>query len=207
MVAISVNGGRAPHLRAQILDGTFQRFDCPRCGAATPVDPRFTYVDLSAGQFMGVYPAWADVEWRRLEAETLGLYDRNLGAHAPPPARAVTDELTVRVVFGLAALREKLVIFGAGLDDVAVELVKLDLVRTWPGVVLRPAAAIRLVAVEESALRFHARIPGPEGVPAQLAEAVAPRTALDEVDVQSEAGRQISGDAFRDLGRLLLPAP
>lgn len=204
-IAVSVNGGRAPNLRAEILAGTFQRFECPSCGEPTPVDPRFTYVDFGAGQFIGVYPARAGVEWKRLEAETLALYDRNLGAHAPPAARAVAPELDVRVVFGLAALREKLVVFEAGLDDVAVELVKLDLVRCQPGLVFHPGADIRLVAVEEPWLRFHASVKHRPDEDARLANVRAPHAALDGVPMDSDAARMIAGAAFRDLGRLLLP--
>src|SRR5678815_2165427 len=50
----SVNADRRPDLRQAVLDGTFQREQCPACGLAFRVEPEFTYIDVGRGQFVTV---------------------------------------------------------------------------------------------------------------------------------------------------------
>ena len=67
------------------------------------------------------------------------------GPDAPAAAAALAVGLRVRLVFGLVALREKLLAWDAGLDDVDLELLKLAAMRAV-GEPLARAATLRLVA-------------------------------------------------------------
>src|SRR5437879_9048961 len=53
---ISVNADRRSDLRAAIIDGSFQRQPCPKCGKDFRLDPELTYVDVGRGQWIAVFP-------------------------------------------------------------------------------------------------------------------------------------------------------
>ena len=99
----SVNVDRSPHLREQILAGTFQQEACKNCGKGFRLDPQFNYMDLTRKEWIAVYPA-ADVErWREMEDEIRETFEVAHGSKAPEPARALAEGITPRLVFGWPA--------------------------------------------------------------------------------------------------------
>lgn len=155
-VARSLLADRRPDLRAAVLDGSFQAGHCPHCGAHFRREPALNYVDIRRGQWLLVKPADALADWPALEAQALGIYELAYGSLAPPPAQEIGRAMAVRIAFGWPALREKLLAHDAGLDDVALECLKLKLVRTLDAPPLADTVELRLLSVDpdDGALRL-----------------------------------------------------
>jgi predicted RNA-binding Zn-ribbon protein involved in translation (DUF1610 family) len=132
LVVESANVQRFPAFREQLLAGTFMRFRCPKCGTAFVIERQLFYTDLEARLFIGVFPrgerAHADEYALVLEAAYRQAFERE----PPPVVRSAVGELQRRIVFGYEELREKVVCFGAGLDDRTLEAVKLALTERSP---------------------------------------------------------------------------
>lgn len=147
-VADTVNGGRSPVLRRMILEGTLHRAACPRCKHEVTVESSFSYVDLARGAFYHVHPRGARHRWREASA----LLD---GATAEFPCGMLApDARTLRVVFGMDELREKLVAQDLEIDDVAVELLKVLLLYDHPFLRKRPRLRLTLDGATTDAYRF-----------------------------------------------------
>jgi hypothetical protein len=140
-LVFSVAADRRPDFRDAILDGSFQREHCPSCGTTFRADPEFSYMDIGRGQYIGVWPASKWPQWRECADRTRETFDEMLGVGAPPEAREIGDALVARVVFGWAALVEKILCRQAGIDDVTLEIAK--------ALVMRNAAEIRLPGAQE----------------------------------------------------------
>jgi hypothetical protein len=210
-VVTSLSVTRSPHLREQILSGRFQVFACEACGRTFTCTGRFSYLDLERRRFVGVFPTEAEQEWPRHERLTAHAYETNLGGEAPSVARSLGEGVVVRCVFGLAALREKLLIDDAGLDDVLVEAAKLDLFRTVTGLSLEAGRRPRLVEIGPA--RVHFAVPAaaddrdrrPFDLPVErprfdefLAAAAAAAGTLRET---------LAAGPYVDAGRLLIAPP
>ena len=150
----SVNADRRPDLRAAILDGSFQTVPCPGCGETVRMEPQFNYLEVGAGLWIAVFPARMLPEFLEIEDTVSELFDRTYGRGALPSAQEIGAGLDLRLVFGWPALVEKLVLRAAGLDDEAVELLKLDLMRRLPSAELGAGRELRVAAVQEDALVF-----------------------------------------------------
>jgi hypothetical protein len=118
---------RLPGARRDILDGTFQVFTCPSCGQATAVESSLVYTDLARGQYVAVESA-AGLSWQAAELRHQAVFEECF-VNAPSIARELGRTIQKRVVFGFRALREKLLLWDAALDDYVVEAVKGDLAR------------------------------------------------------------------------------
>jgi hypothetical protein len=201
-VAIGINVSRHPPHRAAILAGTFQRFRCPRCGDDYLVDDPFLYMDFERRQMIGVFPRAAEEQWPQLEREPLDAFERNLSSDEVSPfVRDMALGWLVRTVFGLGALREKLICFEAGIDDRALELLKLQLVLGASG--LDPAAGLELVETSPDELVFQPRYEPSDrriGVARSLLDAAA-------LDPQRSATYGVFGDGpYVDIRRILKSA-
>lgn len=97
-----------PELRRQVLQETLFNWQCSKCGYQALVVYPFLYHDTERRFMAALNPA---PHARRLES--------------PPLA----DGLTKRMVRRPEELKEKILIFEAGLNDLAVELTKLALAR------------------------------------------------------------------------------
>jgi hypothetical protein len=152
----SANVQRAVEWRQKVLDGTFNRFDCRECGENFVVERDCLYTDLLNGVMIGVYPRTRSGERAALEQQMRDTWARVIDTEAPAVVRrSFGAEKRLRVVFGYAALREKVLCFSRGLDDRAVEAVKLALLEGIPG--REKAGVERLVLVDvadDGALRF-----------------------------------------------------
>ena len=153
-VVLSVSADRRPDLREAILDGSFQRLPCPGCGTDARADPEFTYMDIGRGQYIGVWPVEKRADWKTWAEKTRAVFDDALGKNAPSEARGIGAKVDVRVVFGWAALVEKILARGAGIDDRTLELVKLAVMRTRAETPLPGVQELRLVAVEGGVIKL-----------------------------------------------------
>ncbi len=145
-VVESLNAVRHPHLRARVLDRTLHAYPCPACGAISIVEAAFLFVDLERGQLLGVHPAGSRGDADRLGRELVTIFEQRLRDHAPAFVRARARDCLVRICFGAEELREKLVADDAGVDDLALEAAKADLLATTP--TLGAAGVVTLVLDE-----------------------------------------------------------
>src|SRR5206468_19949 len=100
---------------------------------------------------------WWDHEWEPAHA-----FDRNLGDDAPALARPIGEGMVVRTVFGLDALREKIVAFEHGVDDAQLETLKLRLMTARDDLPRTMSSRPRLMAVTGDVLHFIIAVPSRE---------------------------------------------
>jgi hypothetical protein len=132
---------RLPWARAQILEGTFQAFRCPPCGEPITVSGSIVYTDFHLHHYVAVESA-GRVTWQAAVLRHRSAFADSFDG-GPPIAQEMGRRFTRRVVYGLPGLREKLMLWDAGLDDVVVEAVKGDLLA---GLGLGPTEAVLRVA-------------------------------------------------------------
>ena len=206
-VATSVNAARNPELRQALLDERFQVLTCAACGHAFSFLGEFVYLDFDRRHIIGVFPSSSEPLWPRCERHITEAYEKNLGPSAPVIARPFGERMDVRCVFGLGALREKLVLQEAGLDDVVVEAAKLDLFRSMAGLAVSLERRPRLFEAGDREVAFAIpAVPGDaDRRPSRLPVA---RTALDEflaaVAGNEELVATLGAGPYVDLGRILL---
>lgn len=216
-VAVSLDAERAQEERRQILDGTFQRFSCPECGQVARADGPLVWLDFDGKKWVGVLPEPMERQWWRYEREPAQAFQRNMVENAPPIVQSWAPGFVIRAVFGLEALREKLVAWEAGLDDQLLEAYKLSLLRSMGPFNLGPAARPRLRAVRSEASEGGKQVlemwvpRQEEGKELRIA-----KVAIDRAEVErAEAHRQewepvirvLSEGPYVDLGRLFIPQP
>lgn len=204
-VCFSVNGGRHAHLRAAVLDGTFQRVACPACTASFRLDPELTYLDAGRAQWVLARPAGQADQWAELETVALDVFAAAFGPGSPAAARQLGQRLNPRVVFGWPALREKLVVRDLGLEDTTLELTKLVLIRGLEGGPLADDVELRLVAGDAEALTFAWVRAADEALVETLR---VPREVYDDVVADGEGWAALraalEAGPFVDVDRLLV---
>ena len=99
----SINAKENPELKRRVLDETLFDWRCTRCNYFAAMAYYFLYTDPDAGYIICVTPAGE--------------------GSVTEPTQEIQD-FTKRSVRNLAELKEKILIFDAGFDDMAVELVK-----------------------------------------------------------------------------------
>jgi hypothetical protein len=120
----------AEGVRQSIIDATFHRFRCAKCDELITVEQLLAYSDFPRQQWFVVVPSkemgFHD-EWDEFAEAT---FRATMLEHCPPIVRdEIAPQMTRRVIFGLASLREKLVCFDAGLDDRVLEVLKAKTLR------------------------------------------------------------------------------
>ena len=202
-VAESLNGPRVPEIQGDLLAGTFQVFTCAHCRQTYSYDGPLVYVDFDAGHWIAHFPLAWEREWQRYEADADANYRHTMEEDAPALTESLARNLQRRTVFGLEALREKLLVMRAGLDDVALEVLKFDLLVHVEGLTLDAAQRPRLVGATDDELHFHAR-PLIDGANPDLVVHV-PRARYDEIrgDERWSAMREaLSEGRYVDMGRV-----
>jgi hypothetical protein len=206
-LVFSVAADRRPDLRDAILDGSFQRQACPSCGTTFRAEPEFIYMDIRRGQYIGVWPASKRPQWRDCAERTRDVFDSTLGAGATREAREIGNGLQARVVFGWAALVEKLLCQEAGINDGTLEVAK--------ALVMRNADTIRVPGAQEFRL---ARFEGDDPVLAWVRGANGsasdasrvPRKLIAEIEAAPEQFQALRDEASEglvvDLQREMLAA-
>src|SRR5262245_13752711 len=204
--AFSVNADRRPDLRAAIIDGSFQREACPKCNTEFRLDPEFTYVNVGRGQWIAAFPVAKLDQWKQLDDQTRAMFAKAYGDKASAAAREIGAGMQPRLVFGWAALREKLVAAEKGFDDVILELAKAALVRGLDNPPLESGTELRLAGIDGDNLAIAWLTSAGEQVKEILR---VPRSLYDEIaaDPAGCAALQesLTSGAFVDVGRFLLP--
>lgn len=118
---------RLPNIRQQLTDGTFQVYACPACNEQAVYEATVIYTDFEKHEYIACETA-RSTTWQAAIARHQTVF-RDCFVDAPPIAQEMGAKLKRRIVFGFRALREKIVLWNAGLDDRAVEAVKGDLLR------------------------------------------------------------------------------
>lgn len=114
---------RLPEVRASIMDGTFQVFACPECGAPTGVERPTVYTDFPGKLYIAMELS-GEVDVLALRAAHQSVFDQCF-LFGPDVAADLAQGMTCRLVLGIRALREKVLAFHHGIDDRALEGVKL----------------------------------------------------------------------------------
>ncbi len=206
-IAFTLNASRRPDLRDAIIDRSYQRFTCEQCEQDFRSEPHLAYLDIQRNQWILAKAQSHLAQWSDFEAAAQVLFDDNYGANANEAAQAVGETLTVRVVFGWSALREKLLIEQAGLDDVTVEYVKVLLLRALDETPLADDAELRFESLgDDGMLRFVWYV-GASETPVEEVE--VPRALYDMAVNDPESWRMLretlSAGPFVDMNRLLVP--
>ena len=201
-VATSVNAVRSPWLREQVLDGSFQREDCEACGARMVHVLPFLYVDFERKILIGVFPQSDLDRWPELEREAPRALADNVAGSPAEFAQMLAEDVRVRTVFGLDALREKITILEADLDDAAVEAVKLRILLEQDDVRRDAGAPFFLLEAGQHDLRFAAALD--QG----LDVVTRPRALYDDLVTGSapQVTDALRAGSFRDRRRLVGPS-
>lgn len=149
-LADSINTKRVPQWRERILQGRLHKARCSVCGREMTVEKPFYYTDATRKSFFKVLPRGERHRWRQASEEL------EVASALVPDDIWNQEQRSLRVVFGLDELREKLVAEDAGLDDRILELLKVLLVYEHPVLLRRARLRLMLEAVTDSVLRFRA---------------------------------------------------
>ena len=104
----SINTAQEPDLKARVLDGSLFVWECPSCGARNLLRYETLYHDPAEKLMIWLSDGSADTEARMQAAVTGNDFEGYTG----------------RIVDTPGALIEKVKIFDAGLDDIALEMAK-----------------------------------------------------------------------------------
>lgn len=204
-IAGSVAAARRPDLRQAILDDSFQKIACEACGTSFRITPTLTYMDVTRGTWILTLPCADRPLWDTFERGALEIFSDSFGAAAPPAARGLGERLKVRVTFGWSGLREKLLCEEYGIDDTALELLKLLLIRTTEAGHVTEDAALRLLGrKDDGALLLGWLKDATEGGDEAIA---VPAALLDDIAADaawSAARTELANGPFVDVSKLLV---
>jgi hypothetical protein len=113
--------------------------------------------------------------------EVLGGFQQWMVERAPEGVRRLAESFLVRVCFGYEELREKIVADEAGLGDLVLEALKIEILRGAPGLAALGVATLRLDSVADGELVF---IPDALGAPPPLPPLRVPRSDYDVIDAR-----------------------
>jgi hypothetical protein len=150
----SVNADRRPDLREAILKGSFQATHCSKCGTLMRLPPHLVYLDIGRGSWIAVEPTTMLEQWPDVEQDVFEVYAHAFGDEASVAAREIGEDLLPRLVFGWAALREKLICQDLGLDDTTLELLKMAIMRDVDSPPVADETELRLVGGDTENLEF-----------------------------------------------------
>jgi len=113
-----------PELRDDVLARRFHRVVCHGCAAPIEAQRPLLHIDFERDHWVLVANTGELGLWPAYEARLRDNVARVLG-RGSPLMQELAGRLRVRLVFGHEELREKLLIWSAGLDDAVVECLKL----------------------------------------------------------------------------------
>jgi hypothetical protein len=202
-LAASVNADRRPDLRAAIITDNFQVTPCPNCGTRMRLPAHMSYINQRRGQWILVDAPEAAADLARSEAEAHDVFNGLYGAGAPDVAQEMGRDLKPRLVFGWPALREKLLCNEYEIDDAALELLKIAVLRNVPDPTFADQTELRLIGRAEDALRFAWIESATEK---RLSELSVPRNVYDGIAADAAWAplrARFDGQYFVDVKRLL----
>lgn len=149
-LADSVNVKRQPEARQRILRGELHRAACSACGQTMTVEKPFYYTDFDRNVLFKVLPTSERHTWK--QAST----DLDKASGFIPADLSDAGARTLRVLFGMDELREKLVAQDANIDDRLLELLKVLVVYEHPVLLKWARLRLALEEVTETELHFSA---------------------------------------------------
>ena len=132
-VFVSVNGARIKTAVQRITDGTWGEVSCLACGQRYLADPPLLYSDLPGGIWLVRYPLVQRGRFASLEAEAEQIFLREFLERPPLVIREQAAAVRRRICFGREQFVEKLLALRHGIDDRALECLKLGLSRDLLG--------------------------------------------------------------------------
>lgn len=199
----SVNADRRPDLRDEIMENRFQDVTCHNCQTSFRLQPNFNYLDAGRGQWIASMPANQVENHAQIAKDVSALFDKTYGKDAPAAAQEVGNELTVRLTFGWPSLREKLLVREHELDDVQLEMLKMDLMRRVPSAPLAESTELRLIDVADDLFMFAWFDATTEAIYQDFA---VRRTLYDEIadagDAWMELRTRLEDGVFVDMRKL-----
>jgi hypothetical protein len=184
-VADSLNAGRHPHLKQALLDRRLHVFRCEACGEPLVIEKELLYLDFERRQFFCVYPRQERAREAACSAEVKRAYEAWMLEHAPQFLAEYGKQFLVRVCFGYEELREKIAIDDAGLSDLVVEAVKIDVMTADPWFERAGVITLRLDEVlPDRALRFLPEWLEPPPPEVEPKIATVARAVYDEIDAR-----------------------
>lgn len=182
----------------------FQRFACPGCDQRVIAARPLRWCDRRARLWVAMLPDAAETQWPRWERDV-----RTMAAWDIAQDGSDSSDLSgwsLRLVFGLLALREKLIAHQEDLDDASLELLKLELLDAHPDLARKATHRLRLADAGETLLSFAAR--DDKG---RWQGAVATRGRLAAIhrdpELWATARATLVEGPYVDLGRMLVPLP
>jgi hypothetical protein len=154
----SLNADRRPDLRQQVIDGTFQRGTCKKCSTTFRLDPELVYLDVGRNQWISAYPINRVGEWEEIEALAREAFSKSYGEKSSADFQELGNDLKPRLVFGWAALQEKILLGENGFDDVEFELLKIALLRGLDDPPIADDAELRLTSYSADLQEFERRL-------------------------------------------------
>ena len=116
---------RIPDVQRQIIDGTFQVFSCVSCTSSFVVERPSIYTDFDKGHYIAIEPLGSSRKEALMRHQKI--FD-DVFLFAPDLAQNLANTLNPRLVFGLPALREKILTWEKGLSDHVLEGLKLSII-------------------------------------------------------------------------------
>jgi hypothetical protein len=203
----SINADRRPDLRAAILDHSMFTLPCRNCGETLTFEPHITYLDMVRGQWILAESVDEIEHWRAAEASAVRVHGLAFGPTAPAAARDIGATLKPRLVFGWPALIEKLRCDELGLDDAALEALKLAIVRDGPARELDASLELRMLGRDGDNLDFAWADPVTGEISARFS---VPETAYAIVKGGGEAWaplqKLLAGPLYVDMNRVVRDA-
>lgn len=132
-VARSIAGNRATSMAQQARTGTLHLVHCLPCNHSFYVESYFSYTDFEQGVHVAVAPMHLQVHAPMLVHDAASTFEDAFAQTQHVKIKRQRDAIKCRMVFGLSALREKLLLWDRGLDDRQVEVAKAQLVAAIHG--------------------------------------------------------------------------
>jgi hypothetical protein len=203
----SLNADRRPDLSAAVVDGSFQVQTCPKCEKKFRLDPILNYLDVAHSQWISVQPLTSLGNWIEEEDDALDVFSKAYGTESPPAAQEIGNTLRPRLVFGWAALREKIVAAENKLDDVTLEMLKLALLDGLEKPPLAAGNELRLEGVDGDEIELHWVKAETEHVVEALR---VPRKLYDDIAADTEGWAEVrkllQSGPFIDMQKLYMGA-
>jgi len=181
-LADSLNAGRHPHLKQALLDRQLHVYRCSVCDRAFVIEKDMMYLDFERKQYFCVYPRHERAREQECSAHVKRAYESWMRDSAPQFIQDYGKDFLVRVCFGYEELREKIVIDDAGLSDLVIEALKIDILTADPWFEHNNVVTLRLDRLlDDGTLRF---LPEWLAVPATETGRVVDvrRAVYDEID-------------------------
>lgn len=196
--ADSLHVTNLPSVREAALRGELHLFDCTGCQAKVRLEKLLAYTDFERKHWFAVFPDKARRKWQEAVDFAEQSFAATMEERAPPLVQswAPTFRKSMRAIFGLDSLRDKLTAYDAGLDDRVLELVKLEAVRIFD-LPWHEGAALWFLRCHDAQLEFaycpasgpNASEPQPVTLPLELYQ----RRALDP------AVRELAPELFASI--------